>query len=110
EEEILFPELKPIVGEESGPVVCMLDEHRHEKELLDVLRKNVAEKPSEETKKAITNAGYAIIDLLTKHIWKEDNVLFPMAESVLSAETKEKVAKGFNAIGNCCCECAGHSK
>lgn len=109
EEEILFPELKPIVGEESGPVACMLEEHKIEKELLEKLSRNIGEaKSSKRAKEAVVKAGFEIIDLLTKHIWKEDNVLFPMAESVLPAEAKEKVANGFGAIGACCCECVGH--
>ena len=38
------------------------------------------------------------VALLTQHIKKEDNVLFPMGEKVLSKEIQEGLLEGFEKI------------
>ena len=39
---------------------------------------------------------------LTDHIFKEDNILYPMALQVLDADEWKEVRKKFDAIGYCC--------
>ena len=49
--------------------------------------------------KIIENSrGYA--SLLQEHIYKEDNILYPMAEEALSEDTKNKILNKFNEIEN----------
>lgn len=101
EEEILFPALARHFPPNIGPVSCMLEEHRDEKVHLDGLRRALE---AGEREVVITH-GRHILKHLRNHIWKEDNILFPMAERLLGAEEIEVVRKGFQAIGCCCPEC-----
>jgi hemerythrin-like domain-containing protein len=38
------------------------------------------------------------VDLLSKHIPKEDNILYPMANQILTKEDQEELAKGFEEV------------
>jgi hemerythrin-like domain-containing protein len=38
------------------------------------------------------------VALLRQHIYKEDNILFPMADRVIPLEKQEKVAEDFERI------------
>jgi hemerythrin-like domain-containing protein len=47
---------------------------------------------------AFARAGRGYIALLTQHIQKENNVLFPMADRVLSVETQARLEHEFEAM------------
>lgn len=108
EEEVLFPALGAHIGTEVGPVACMLEEHRDEREKIETIRDALRDPSSTGARDRILAAGRYILELLRHHIQKEDRVLFPMAESVLSDEEKKAVKSGMDAIGYCCPECAHH--
>ena len=109
EEEILFKELEKYRYCYDGPVICMLHEHETERGLIENLKALIS--PNAKINiPAIRKTGSEIIHLLRLHIMKEDNVLFPMAEENLTEEEKNRVAKGFEKIGNCCEECAHHKQ
>jgi hemerythrin-like domain-containing protein len=79
EEELLFPALEAVgVGREGGPIGVMLAEHERGREYVREAR------------------GY--IGLLDQHIYKEDNVLFPLAEKLLSEAKQAELASGFERI------------
>ena len=101
EEEVLFPVVGRHIGLEHGPIACMLDEHRMEKQRIEQIREALARWPDSHAKESIRAAGYAILDLLRAHISKEDNILFPLSEEVMSQEEKNGVQEGFEAIGYC---------
>ena len=105
EEEILFPAIAEHFPPNVGPIACMLEDHRDEKKHLEELRVAVR---SDNRSMAIGHARF-ILEFLRSHIAKEDNVLFPMAERILSAEARERVQSGFQSIGACCPQCA-HSR
>lgn len=104
EEEVLFVELEKYLSTCSGPVACMLNEHRHEKEMVGALKSLLADHGR--NMQEIRRIGTEIIQFLRNHIWKEDNVLFPIAEKRLSADEKKRVSAGLEKIG-CCCEKCG---
>ena len=101
EEEILFPVVGRHIGLEFGPVAHMLEEHRIEKQRIEEIREALTRWPDPHAREVIRAAGYAILDLLRAHIMKEDSILFPMSEEVMSPEEKLDVLKGFESIGFC---------
>ncbi len=83
EEKVLFPALeKKGMPREGGPIGMMLSEHETKREHIKELKEALEKKEEEKIKK---NAK-AIVSLLRDHIYKEDNVLYPCAEDILSKE------------------------
>jgi hemerythrin-like domain-containing protein len=101
EEEVLFPTLGKHIGTETGPIACMLDEHREEKEKIDIIRAGLEDPSKPGNQERIVGAARFILGLLRAHIQKEDNILFPMAEEALSDGEKSELAKGMTEIGDC---------
>jgi len=101
EEDLLFPELeKGGVPREKGPIGVMLVEHSQGRALV----KGMAE-ASGKYKKGDSTALFELakrardyIALLTQHINKENNVLFPMGERVLSAKKQEELVEAFERL------------
>lgn len=95
EEGVLFPLLEERgMPKEEGPIGMMLMEHdlgrSFVKEAADALQKG-------ETKKALDNLSqYA--DLLWEHIDKENNILYPMGNEVLSPKDQDYLKKEFNKV------------
>jgi hemerythrin-like domain-containing protein len=101
EEGLLFPALEQIgVSKDNGPIGVMLNEHRLGRKFVQGMRDALAaykKGNSEALNKFVKNAeGY--ITLLTEHIYKEDNVLFPLAEKNLSKEKQAELGEGFEKI------------
>ena len=92
EEDILFEELNKVSADlHCNPIEQMLYEHELGRKYIKNLKKAVAEK---DTKSIIENTrNYT--QLLQEHIFKEDNILYPMADSVLTEETQETILKRF---------------
>lgn len=101
EEEVLFPVIGRYIGAEHGPIACMLDEHRMEKQLIEQIRQALSRWPDNKARDEVRTAGMAILNLLRAHIDKEDGILFPMSEEVMTPEEKESVQKSFDEIGYC---------
>ena len=93
EEEKLFPALVARgIPKEGGPVEMMLIEHNQGRALIltmeEAAGRYAAGDASAGPDLVQGSLGYA--SLLRAHIFKEDNVLFPMADSILSeAEQRE---------------------
>ncbi|HSP06307.1 MAG TPA: hemerythrin domain-containing protein [Acidobacteriota bacterium] len=101
EEEVLFPVVGRHIGLEHGPIAHMLEEHRIEKQRIEQIREALTRLPDPHAKESIRAAGYAILDLLRAHIEKEDTILFPLSEEMMTPEEKSGVHEGFEAIGYC---------
>jgi regulator of cell morphogenesis and NO signaling len=92
EEGVLFKMMEKYIGK-SGPIAVMEYEHEQAKTFIGTfLNKTNSEEliSSEDQKKyagLIKNAYYT----LTEHFAKEENVLYPMAERMLSDEEKEEL-------------------
>jgi len=101
EEGLLFPAMEEVgIPRERGPIAVMLYEHKEGREFVKRMREAV-----DEYKKGWEKAGreiaknaknYAV--LLSQHIEKEDNILYPMADGRLSAAAQEDLEKGFEKI------------
>lgn len=102
EEVVLFPSLAKRFGADSGPIACMLAEHELEVQRIAELEEALLTNRGEET---LARAD-RLVTHLRNHIWKEDNVLFPMAESLLDAEERDGIRTALERIGACCPTCA----
>ncbi|MBC8500143.1 MAG: hemerythrin domain-containing protein [Nanoarchaeota archaeon] len=95
EEDILFVELcKDNVQMPCNPTHQMLHEH----DLGRSFVKNVEDGLKEDNKeKVVENArGYA--QLLQEHIYKEDNILYPMADEALNQEIQKSMLDKFRQV------------
>lgn len=98
EEGILFPALSDNgMSNEEGPLAMMLEEHTEARGLTRSLRAN-AERMQAGDSAAVPHAvqnARAYVALLRGHIAKEDDMLFPMASQILSAEGRSRVEVEF---------------
>lgn len=104
EEGALFPALASRgVPVEGGPIGRMLHEHNLGREFLAGIRAEL-EAARLGDPRAITSAkGCAAqyIELLRQHIWKEDNILFRMAQQVLDGASAQEITAQFQQGGQC---------
>jgi hemerythrin-like domain-containing protein len=91
EEQYLFPALERHgIPREGGPVAVMLGEHEEGRALIRAMGEE------DDGKVAEAIRGYAA--LLRAHIYKENEVLFPMADHVLPEEEQKALARSFQAV------------
>lgn len=97
EEEGLFPVLVRHVGLDGGPVEVMLEEHellrQHQKTIAGGIPRLETDPGSLDALSAVSVATGSIDRLLTLHIDKEDEVLFPMARATLTPAEMSEVAQ-----------------
>jgi len=101
EEEMLFPELeKSGISKDRGPIGVMLSEHDEGRGFVRGMKEGVgkikAGGPFAATQ--FTGSARKYIDLLSRHIDKENDVLFPMADEVLSKETQDRLRENFETL------------
>lgn len=97
EEDILFVELnREGVLSHCNPTQQMLYEHDLGRGFVKALEEGIEENNKE---KIIKNAiEYA--QLLQDHIFKEDNILYPMADDALSEVVKKEMLERFERLGD----------
>ncbi len=99
EEKLLFVKMQERgVSGEVGPIAVMLREHQDGRAHVRKIAELSATKMNQKTKDGLVRAGRAYVDLLSKHIPKEDNILYPMANQILTKEDQEELAKGFEEV------------
>jgi len=95
EEEFLFPALEAAgIPRQGGPVGVMLEEHESGRAFIKAMSEALAAGDRQAFAQAATN--YAT--LLNAHIQKENEVLFKMAEGVLSPQEQEQLFTCFERI------------
>lgn len=95
EEDIFFKEFCKSENVHCNPVEQMLHEHNMGREFIKGLEAGLN---NNDKKEIIKNArGY--IGLIKEHIFKEDNILYPMADEVLDKKVQDSMAKKFEQIG-----------
>ena len=101
EEANLFPRLEERgVSREGGPLGVMLEEHDMGREYIGAIDDAIGayEGGDEAAAGVIEENVSAYIHLLRHHIWKEENVLFPMADEVLSANDQRELEERFEQV------------
>jgi hemerythrin-like domain-containing protein len=95
EEGILFPALVEAgMSDKTGPIAVMLAEHARGRELIREMEAAAADPPD---LARFTHAARAYSSLLTAHIQKENDVLFPAAQKALSADKLHSIFDRFEA-------------
>jgi hemerythrin-like domain-containing protein len=93
EEGLLFPAMVGAgVPDRDGPIGVMLAEHAQGRKLIRDMEESIST-GVDRAKLAQAAGGYA--SLLRNHIQKENTVLFPMAERVLTETQLVKLYEGF---------------
>jgi hemerythrin-like domain-containing protein len=90
EESILFPAILQDGHQGEYPKLChMVFEHNQERSLVEGLEDSLRTK---KTRDFVHFAG-RLVHILRTHIYKEDHILFELADSILSPATDELVAR-----------------
>lgn len=98
EEDLLFPLLeRKGVPRAGGPVGCMLTEHDEGRAFMKAMRRSAESCASgiPEARHAWAQAARGYANLLRNHIWKENEILFQIAERLLTAEEQAALAAAF---------------
>ena len=101
EERHLFPALAAKgFPPESGPVAVMLHEHEQGRAAVRAIAAALPGARAGDRKAALelADAVLGYVELLRGHIFKEDNVLFPMADQVLPAQEQARLAGAFDEV------------
>jgi len=101
EEDLLFPLLeKKGMPRDGGPVGVMLEEHDRGRRLIGQMSEATeayAKDPAGAGRRW-AHAARAYTTLLESHIDKENNILFRMAERMLSAQEQQDLAASFEKV------------
>jgi iron-sulfur cluster repair protein YtfE (RIC family) len=96
EEQALFPVLGRHIDSASGPLAMLMEEHAVFRQLELQFEEAVAALESgfrDGWEEKVCDAAASIARLLPAHIEKEESVLFPMAEDLLSADEWDQVRR-----------------
>lgn len=101
EQDALFPAMgERGIPTGGGPIAVMLMEHekgrKYVRGLAEVLAKY--ERGDKTAKKAIMENARSYAELLDQHIYKEDNILYPMGDRVLSPSDNKELSEKFEKI------------
>ena len=79
EEDLLFPWMRSLSPQlEAGPLAVMLTDHEHGRGFVAAM---AAALDTGATDAFVAN-GEAYASLIARHIWKEDHILYPMADAL----------------------------
>ena len=101
EEGFLFPLMyERGVPKEGGPIGVMLMEHDDERRLLQHMLAQVDTLPSAEpeTVAKFRREGLEYLKIRAEHIWKENDILYPMARNVMQDGDPENLLAEFNKV------------
>ena len=95
EEEILFVELcKDSVQMHCNPTGQMLYEHDLGRDFVKAIEQGVQNQKADEVIKNVNS----YTSLLQEHIYKEDSILYPMADEALNEETQTDMLTRFKTV------------
>lgn len=105
EEEILFPLFEERTGmRDTGPTAVMRMEHRKIKEFLEKIHNNLS--PKDITK--LNELENGLVEVLTAHNEKEENILYPWIDNTLNEEEIKEVFEKIKKLPpekyDKCCE------
>lgn len=98
EEKVLFPAMEAYgIPSEDGPVGMMLLEHEEGRSYVRAMLAAITliEAKNEAAKESLSSSAQAYCRLLREHIQKEDEILFRMADEVISADEQKKLSAAF---------------
>lgn len=99
EEKLLFEKMieRGFSGE-VGPIAVMLREHEDGRSHVRRIAELSTKKLDKKTRAELIKHLRAYVELLSQHIQKEDNILYPMADRILTSEDQKELENGFEEI------------
>jgi hemerythrin-like domain-containing protein len=110
EEDILFPAMERAgIPREGGPIGVMLTEHRSGRENIRGMSEAAAKlvRGDRSASSQFVQNARSYIELLLEHIEKENEILYPMADSSIPEQTQEELLADFEKVEE---ERVGHGK
>jgi PAS domain S-box-containing protein len=103
EENVLFPALEKH-GITEPPAIMWMEHNqlREKKKQLKRLVENAANMSFPEFKRQLSELANSIGSALNSHIFKENNILFPAAQRVVTEQEWIAIRTDFDEIGYCC--------
>ncbi|MCS7124476.1 MAG: DUF438 domain-containing protein, partial [Candidatus Bathyarchaeota archaeon] len=103
EENVLFPVLEKH-GITEPPAIMWMEHNqlREKKKQLKSLLENAANMNFQDFRRRIGELANAINSALNSHIFKENNILFPAAQRVITEKEWAEMRADFDDIGYCC--------
>ena len=101
EEDLLFPELVEAgLPADGGPIAVMLYEHRQGRAFVKAMADSLegARQGDADAAAALTDAGRGYVDLIRSHIDKEDNVLFEMADQMVTGAACRNLCGAYDVV------------
>jgi hemerythrin-like domain-containing protein len=101
EEDLLFVAMTARdMPQDSGPVAVMLHEHDTGRQFTQGFRSAAEQMKAGDAGAAseVVRNVFDFVNLLREHILKEDNVLFPMADQLLSGDEMQKLSREFERV------------
>jgi hemerythrin-like domain-containing protein len=101
EEGVLFPVMiNSGVQNEGGPIGVMLAEHEQGRLFTREMRTEAEKWIAGDTdaKKMVTSNALSYVALLRSHIYKENNILFPMADKIIPESQVESLTEAFEHV------------
>ncbi|MFB3887773.1 MAG: hemerythrin domain-containing protein [Thermodesulfobacteriota bacterium] len=101
EEDLLFPEMETSgIPKERGPIGAMLLEHEQGRTYVRGMGDAVVKFKKGEATASVefTKNARRYIPLLSDHIDKENNILFPMGEKAISRKKQEELLEAFEEL------------
>ncbi len=102
EEDLLFPTLEKCgIPRDQGPIGVMLEEHKMARALTQAMADGLKQHAAGDSEGAnvVCRAGKQYIELLGQHIYKEDNILYPMGDRVMSDQDQATLCDQFCEAG-----------
>ena len=84
EEKVLFPAFEQATGMTSGPTQVMRMEHIQMRSLFEEMQHSLAEKDTSQ----YLGLGETLLILMQQHNMKEEQILYPMADRTLAADSE----------------------
>ena len=101
EEDLLFPAMIELGIPESGcPIGGLKAEHTQGRKLVNLLEKGVDlyDTEPDRAREITVEAIRGIVKLYPNHIWKEDEMVFPMAEKLFNSGDLGHLEKAFERV------------
>ena len=101
EEDLLFPMMEAKgVPRARGPLGCMLTEHDEGRGHIRSMKENAVgcAQGEAQARQYWIEAAQGYATLLRNHIWKENEILFRMAERILSPQEQAELAVRFGQV------------
>jgi hemerythrin-like domain-containing protein len=99
EDEYLFTAIREAGGPaEEGLIAAMLSEHSRGRGFIEEMKKLLdhCKKGEPGSLMVLTTPALQYVNLIESHIWKENNILFPIAEKIVSADTLASLAGKYD--------------